>query len=81
MENSQENHMITKTNQVKTHLIEKGFINTWMAIELYGATRLSAIIYNLRNRGMDIQSVPKSTLDRNGNTCNFVDYVLVKKND
>ena len=81
MENSQENHMITKINQVKTHLIEKGFINTWMAIELYGATRLSAIIYNLRNRGMDIQSVPKSTLDRNGNTCNFVDYVLVKKND
>lgn len=81
MENSQENHMITKINQVKTHLIEKGFINSWMAIELYGATRLSAIIYNLRNRGMDIQSVPKSTLDRNGNTCNFVDYVLVKKNE
>lgn len=81
MENSQENHMVTKTSQVKKHLYQKGLINSWTAIELYGATRLSAIIYNLRNRGMDIQSVPKTTLDRNGNTCNFVDYVLTQKNE
>ena len=78
MENSEKNHMVTKTNQVKKHLIEQGFINSWMAINLYGATRLSAIIFNLRRRGMNIVSQPTATKDRNGNICNFVKYVLIK---
>jgi hypothetical protein len=78
MENSEKNHMVTKTSQVKKHLIEHGFINSWMAINTYGATRLSAIIFNLRRRGMNIISQPESTLDRNGNICNFVKYVLIK---
>lgn len=78
MENSKNNHMVTKTNQVKTHLVEQGFINSWMAINLYGATRLSAIIFRLRKSGMNIVSQPESTLDRNGNLCNFVRYVLIK---
>ncbi len=79
MKNSTENHMVTKTNQVKQHLLSKGFITSWMAIELYGATRLSAIIFNLRRGGMSIISQPNSTLDRNGNVCNFVKYVLIKE--
>lgn len=79
MENSTENHMVTKTNQVKQHLLSKGFITSWMAIELYGATRLSAIIFNLRRKGMNVVSQPNSTLDRNGNVCNFVKYVLIKE--
>lgn len=79
MENPTKNHMVTKTNQVKQHLLSKGFITSWMAIELYGATRLSAIIFNLRRRGMNIISQPNSTLDRNGNVCNFVKYVLIKE--
>ena len=77
MENSQKNNMVTKSSQVKEHLLTKGFITSWMAIELYGATRLSAIIFNLRRKGMNIISQPESTLDRNGNLCNFVRYVLV----
>ena len=36
-----------KTQQVLNHLIANGKIDTWKAIELYGATRLSAIIFNL----------------------------------
>lgn len=78
MENSKTNHIITKTNQVKTHLVEQGFITSWGAINLYGATRLSAIIFRLRRSGMNIVSQPESTLDRNGNVCNFVRYVLIK---
>lgn len=78
MENSKTNHMVTKTNQVKTHLVEQGFITSWVAINLYGATRLSAIIFRLRRSGMNIVSQPESTLDRNGNVCNFVRYVLIK---
>lgn len=78
MKNLKENHMVTKSGQVKEHLINNGFVTSWMAINMYGATRLSAIIFNLRRSGMNIISQPESTLDRNGKVCNFVRYVLIK---
>ena len=78
METTSEKTKTTKSNQVKEHLIQKGMISSWTAIELYGATRLSAIIFNLRRRGMNIHSQPLSSLDRNNNICNFVNYVLVE---
>jgi len=67
----------TKINQVKNHLVEKGSIDSWTAINEYGATRLSAIIFNLRRRGFNIVSEQQSVLDRNLNSCNFVNYVLI----
>lgn len=69
----------TKSAQVKKHLIEKGFIDSWTAINLYGATRLSAIIFNLRKRGVNIDSQGMTTKDRNHNLCNFVKYVLIEQ--
>lgn len=70
---------ITKHNQIKQHLQSVGHIDSWTAIEMYGETRLSAVIFNLRMSGYDIKSVPKSALDRNGNLTNFTTYVLDKK--
>lgn len=67
----------TKSSQVKQHLIQKGAIDSWTAIELYGATRLSAIIFNLRRKGINIESRPRTVYDRNNNLCNFVNYVLI----
>lgn len=43
-----------KTNLVLIHLQEKKSITSWEAIQLYHATRLSAIIFNLRQRGHNI---------------------------
>ena len=43
-----------KTKSVLTHLQTKGSITSWKAIELYKATRLSAIIFILKGRGYDI---------------------------
>jgi len=40
-----------KTNLVLLHLQEKKTITSWEAIQLYHATRLSAIIFNLKERG------------------------------
>ena len=37
---------MNKTKAVMLHLQEKGSITSWEAIKEYGATRLSAIIYN-----------------------------------
>jgi hypothetical protein len=69
----------TKTNQVLNHLKEYGCIDSWTAIQRYGATRLSAIIFVLRGRGFDIVSIPNSVLDRNYNVCNYTNYELQKK--
>lgn len=53
-------------------------ITSMQAIEMFGATRLSAIIFNLRKRGYVIEDIDKTTIDRYGNTCRFVEYRLVK---
>jgi uncharacterized protein YvpB len=68
----------TKTHKVRLHLLNRGSIDSWTAIELYGATRLSSIIFNLKNRGMDITSIPSSALDKNSNVSNYTTYKLNK---
>jgi hypothetical protein len=70
----------TKMLQVKKHLIEKGTIDSWTAIELYGATRLSAIIFNLRMSGHNIDSIPRTAYDRNQELCNFTTYKYINYN-
>jgi hypothetical protein len=69
-----------KRQQIKHHLLTKGSIDSWTAIQMYGETRLSAVIFDLRMVGYDISSIPKSALDRNGNLTNFTTYVLNKQN-
>ena len=71
----------TKHFRVKNHLIKNGTIDSWTAIELYGATRLSAIIFNLRKEGMDIESVPCTSYDRNSEICNYTTYKLVQEDE
>lgn len=66
----------SKTNDVLTHLKEKGSITSMEAINLYGATRLSAIIFNLRKLGLNIESVNECGIDRYGRTCNYARYFL-----
>lgn len=61
----------SKCYLIYNHLVEKGSITTWEAIQLYHATRLSAYIYQLRNKGMHIVS-----LTQDGG---FVKYVYIKE--
>lgn len=65
-----------KTKEVLKHLEKKGSITSWDAIKLYGATRLSAIIFNLRERGYVIDSLWMEDTDRYGNLSRYVKYVL-----
>jgi len=67
---------VTKTQQVLEHLKDKGSITSWEAIQQYGATRLSSIIFNLREDGYDIETRIEVTKDRNGNTCQYANYIL-----
>lgn len=68
---------MNKTKAIKLHLEKYGRITTWEAIKEYGATRLSAIIYNLRhNYDMNIISKDIYFTDRYGTESNYVMYVL-----
>jgi hypothetical protein len=68
---------MTKHDLVKKHLIENKIITSWEAIELYGATRLAAIIFNLRNEGFLIDSYDIQDHDRHGNISTYVRYVML----
>lgn len=49
-----------KARQVEEHLKKHGSITSWEAIENYKATRLSAIIFNLRKK-YDIDTIMMET--------------------
>ena len=51
-------------------------VSSWEAIQLYGATRLSAIIFNLKKKGYNIISKRKSFIDRYGDKSQFAVYYL-----
>jgi len=71
---------MTKTEKVKNHLINNGKITSWEAIQLYRATRLSAIIYNLKNyHNMNIQTITKQGISEDGDKYPFAEYVLVEE--
>lgn len=66
---------MTKTEKVKIHLEEVGHITSLGAIKEYGATRLSAIIFNLRHKyGMPIENEWIEFTDRFGSKSRYVKY-------
>lgn len=68
----------TKAGEVLKHLQVNGHITSLEAIQLYGATRLSAIIFNLRKKGYNIETTDATCIDRYGHKCNYAKYVLVE---
>lgn len=67
----------TKTKLVLNHLKSGKSITSLDAINLYSATRLSAIIFILRNRGYDIATLTKTITDKYGNKCHLAEYKLI----
>lgn len=65
----------TKTLQIKNYLLENKRITQVVAYEKFHAQRLASIIFNLRQRGMEISSLDKLTKDCNGNTCRYTEYI------
>ena len=71
---------MNKTKAVMLHLQQYGSITSWEAIKEYGATRLSAIIYNLRYKyNMNIVNQEVDFKDRYGTNSSYVKYILVKE--
>ena len=51
-------------------------ITSWEAFAELGVTRLSAAIYNLRKRGLEIETQTLKTKNRYGSTVAYAKYVL-----
>lgn len=64
-----------KTLKVLNHLQEKGSITSLESYDLFKATRLSSIIFNLRKYGYVIKSVPESYTNEAGETSHYVRYI------
>jgi len=66
----------TQKEAVSYHLKEFGSITSLEAIQEYGATRLSSIIYDLRKDGWSITSKPVTKKNRFGNSVTIAKYIF-----
>ena len=71
---------MTKQQLIKEHLLEHGSITSWEAIQRYSATRLAAVIFNLR-KTMDIDTLMVERTDKYGNRTQYAKYVLKGNKD
>ncbi len=65
----------TKTQKVLEYLQQNNTMTTMEAFELFGASRLPAIIYQLRKKGYNIETKMINSFDRFGNPCPYGLYV------
>ena len=66
----------TQEKEVLDYLRKIGSITSWEAIVEFGATRLSAIIYNLRKKGYNIETNDLIVKNRYGNATVIAKYAL-----
>lgn len=71
----------TQNKTVLEHMQRDGFITSWQAIQLYGITRLSGRIYDLRKEGYNIKSTSQVCRNKFGNTCNVARYELEEEKE
>lgn len=67
---------MNKTKAVLQWIQTGAGISSMEAIKNFGTTRLSAIIFNLRKAGYDIETVTCEGTDRFGNKMTFARYYL-----
>ena len=67
--------------EVLKHLKSGKRITSREAFEKYGATRLSAIIFDLRKLGMNISTTSCVGKNRYGESCSYAKYKLEDENE
>ena len=67
----------SQSDAILWHLKQYGSITSYEAIKEYGATRLSAIIFNHRKEGYDISSMPLIKKTRFGRNTTIAKYIYV----
>ncbi len=69
----------TQADRVLDYIKEFGSITTLEAFRDLGVTRLSARIFELRNRGEEIESKNITSKNRFGENCTYAKYFLKKE--
>lgn len=67
---------MNKSEKIRKHLKKNGNISTWEAIKLYGETRLSSVIYNLRKEGWTIETLQEQSFNKKGDSVRYGRYIL-----
>ena len=70
---------MTQNEKVLKHIRDVGSITSRDAFELYGITRLSARIKNLRDEGHRIMSIQENSRNRDGIPVHYTRYILAEK--
>ena len=73
--------MDNQISQIIAHLKRYGHITSIEAFTWYGATRLSSIIFKLRGRGWNIETVMTEGKNRFGGACRYAVYNLISEPD
>ena len=68
----------SQTSEIIKLLRKQGYITSFEAIEKFGATRLSSIIFALRKRGFGIKTEMVQDKNRYGHITNYAIYRLTK---
>lgn len=68
----------THKDRVLRHLRDYGTISSMEAFREYGITRLSAVIFTLREEGYTIKTVTKTAVNRYGEKVRYGEYTLVE---
>ena len=66
----------TQKQEVKNHLEKFGHLTSKIANDSYGISRLSDIIFRLRNDGWDIKTIDQEHVSRYGNKGTHAIYQL-----
>lgn len=70
----------SQTSDILNYMIEhEEGITQMQAVRMFGATRLSGIIFALKKRGWDIETIMESGKNRYGKTSRYGRYVLKNK--
>ena len=70
---------MSQLSDVLTYMKTVGPITSHQAIDMFGATRLSAIIYDIKKKGYNIESPLIPVKNRYGKTVYVSSYSLEKK--
>ena len=67
----------SQKTMILDYLKQHGTITSLQAIDMFGATRLSGIIFTLRNEGYDIATLDTAIKDRYGTRKTIATYKLM----
>lgn len=69
----------TQMSEILAYMQAGNRITSMQAIEMFGATRLSAIIFDLRKAGYNIITHDRVGKNRYGGTVTYAEYELIKE--